>query len=171
MTVSRKGVGSKTLSVRIDNRLRECAKLLKGLGYKSESVSSKEFYEYLTWKAYLDDAVAIPNADLSNDYFVVHELVEISELKKMDIPIDKDTVVKHFICAVFEAHYVATEYELNYAVSKRDFDWVKRRLKDVRYWLEDDHIPKHMINRFEEIITRFEAEPIEIKQRSKTARL
>jgi hypothetical protein len=95
--------------------------------YNCEAISSKEFYEYLIWKVCSKNAIYIPNAGLSSDY-IVHELVEISKLKKRATraPIDRDTVVEHFNCAVFEAHYIATEYELNYAVSKRDFDWVKR---------------------------------------------
>lgn len=72
------------------------------------------------------DIVTLDNI-LSNEYFMVHEIVEISELKEMGIVIDKQTVMKHYP-KVYEAHLTAMDYELTFALNNRDYEWIKERL-------------------------------------------
>ncbi len=85
---------------------------------------------------------------------MIHEVVEMSELKKMGIPIRKDTVMK-FHPKVYEAHYTATEQELNYALSKKDFGWLKVRINHAKSWLQDDSMPQYLLPRCKATIKKF----------------
>lgn len=92
MIISRKGIVPQPLSSRIDNRIRKCAKLLKRLRYRSEPVSSKEFYErtksllevvnaalnkILAQEQVTNKKIA-PNSQVSKNYSVDELLIRIS---------------------------------------------------------------------------------------------
>jgi len=66
---------------RIARRIREVVEILKGLGYYPEKISSKEFHEYMTGETPAGDTITLEDV-LCNEFFMVHEVVEISELKK-----------------------------------------------------------------------------------------
>jgi len=153
MTNSRTGVSYEALSKRINEKLRDAIKILKGLGYESQHVSPKEFYDYMTGETPTGDTITIIDV-LGNDFLIIHEIVEISELKKMGIPIHRRTIMM-FHPKVYEAHYTATEYELNYALDKKDYDWLKVRINHAKSWLEDDYLPQHLVPRCKAIVKRF----------------
>jgi len=123
------------------------------MGYRAECISSREFYDYLTGETPTGDKITIHDI-LSNGYLVLHEIVEISELKKKGVSINKHTVMK-CLRRVYEAHYTATEHEFNYALSKRDFNWVKLRLNHAEAWLDDPYLPKELIKRCESLIREY----------------
>ncbi|MBS7654838.1 hypothetical protein KEJ43_07205 [Candidatus Bathyarchaeota archaeon] len=118
--------GSRTIFNRINVKIAETEGKLKTVGYGVEHVSAGEFYEYISGETPTGDIVTLDNI-LSNEYFMLHEIVEISELKKMGIVIDKQTVMKHYP-KVYEAHLTAMDYELTYAYNNRDYEWIKERL-------------------------------------------
>jgi hypothetical protein len=89
---------------------------------------------------------------LDNEYLMIHEVVEISELKKKGVPINKQTVM--MMHPNYETHYTATEHELDYAIDKKDFDWLKIRIDHAKSWLEDPDMPQHLIPRYETIIRK-----------------
>jgi len=153
MTDSRTGVSYGTVSKRINRKLRDAIKILKELGYESQHVSPKEFYDYMTGETPTGDTITIVDV-LGNDFLMIHEVVEISELKKMEIPIHRRTITM-FHPKVYEAHLTATEYELDYALDKKDYDWLKTRINHAKSWLEDDYLPEHLIPRCEAIVKRF----------------
>jgi len=153
MIDSRTGVSYDALSKRINKKLRDAIKILKELGYKSQRVSLKEFYDYMTGETPTGDAITIVDV-LGNDFLIIHEIVEISELKKMGIPIHRRTIMT-FHPKVYEAHYTAIEYELNYALDKKDYEWLKVRINHAKSWLEDDYLPQHLVPRCKAIIKRF----------------
>lgn len=142
-----------TLSKRINKKLRDAIKTLKELGYESQHVSPKEFYDYMTGETPTGDTITLVDV-LGNDFLIIHEIVEISELKKMGIPIHRRTIMM-FHPKVYEAHYTAIEYELDYALDKKDYDWLKVRIKHAKSWLEDDYLPQHLVPRCKAIIKRF----------------
>ncbi len=90
---------------------------------------------------------------LDNEYLMIHEVVEINELKKKGVPINKQTVL--MIHPNYETHYTATEYELDYALDKEDFDWLKVRINHAKSWLKDPDMPQYLILRCEAIIRKF----------------
>jgi len=153
MANSRMRVSYDALSKRINERLRDALKILKELGYESQHVSPKEFYDYMTGETPTGDTITIIDV-LGNDFLIVHEIVEISELKKMGIPIGRHTIIM-FHPKVYEAHFIATEYELDYALDKKDYDWLKVRISHAKSWLEDDYLPQHLVPRCRAILKRF----------------
>jgi hypothetical protein len=94
---------------------------------------------------------------LGNEYIMVHELAEISELKKMGRHIDKRVIVDSPKTVIYEAHFKAMELELEYALFKKDYYWVKVRLKQHKESvLEDDpNLPESLRPRGEEIFHKF----------------
>ena len=133
--------------------LRKATKTLKELGYESQNISPREFYDYMTGETPTGDAIIIVDV-LNNVFLMIHEVVEISELKKMRIPINKRTVVM-FHPKVYEAHYTATEYELDHALNEKNYDWLKVRVNNAKSWLEDDSMPPHLVPRCKAIIEKF----------------
>jgi len=85
---------------------------------------------------------------------MMHEIVEICELKKMKIPIDKDTVIKYHPI-VYGAHLTAAEWELKYALENKDFKWIRKRLKHAREWLNDELLPKQLLPKCKSLIDKF----------------
>ncbi|NIW11222.1 MAG: hypothetical protein GWN33_12220, partial [Gammaproteobacteria bacterium] len=67
-------------------------KLIQDLGYEAEDVSAKEFYDWMTGEIFSEDITTLRDV-LGNEYLMIHELVEISELKKMGRKIDKRVIV------------------------------------------------------------------------------
>jgi len=86
----------------------------------------------------LSDDVTTLRDVLGNEYLMVHELVEISELKKMGREIDKRVIIDSPKEIRYKAHFFAQEFEMNYAMAKKDYFWVKIRLRDHKKVLDTD---------------------------------
>jgi len=112
--------------------------MLKQLGYDCEYISSREFYDYMTGETPTGDVITLDDV-LRNEFLMVHEVVEISELKKMGISITKQTIM-NFYPKVYQAHLTAMDYELTHALNKKDYKWFKRRLAGVT--LDDPYLPQ-----------------------------
>jgi len=138
---------------RIATKLKEAQERLKEMAYESRQISPREFYDFMTGETPTGDTINILNV-LDNEYLMIHEVVEISELKRMGILIDKQTVMRIFP-EVYEPHYTATEFELDYALDKNDHNWLKIRIEHAKSWLEDDNMPQHLVERYKAMIKRF----------------
>lgn len=134
-------------------RVSEARKKLEELSYNVEGFSKLEFYNYMTGETPTGDVYTLENI-LENEYLMLHEVVEISELKKKDVPIDKQTIMK-FHPKVYEAHLTAAEYELTYAFNRKNYDWIKLRLKHAKDWLEDEYLPHELLPQCKYLIERF----------------
>lgn len=119
------------------NRMKTTTKLVKSLGYELEDVASQEFYDFMTGDIFSGDTTTLKDV-LENEYLMMHELVEISELKKMGRKIDKRVIVDSSKEVIYKAHFFAQEFEMNYALAKKDYSWVRLRLKHHRNVLNDD---------------------------------
>jgi hypothetical protein len=122
---------------KIRKRIETTTKLVKNLGYELEDVSVQEFYDFMTGENFSDDTTTLKEV-LENEYLMVHELVEISELKKMGRKIDKRVIVDSLKEVIYKAHFFAQEFEMNYALAKKDYSWVRLRLGHHRNVLNDD---------------------------------
>jgi hypothetical protein len=123
---------------RIKTKINEARRILKQLGYESESISPKEFYDFMAGETPTGDVITL-NDVLCNEFLMVHEVVEISELKKMGIPINKETVMVYYP-EVYKAHITAMDFELTHALNRRNYKWLKRRLAAVT--VEDPYLPQ-----------------------------
>ena len=139
----------------IDEKISRAEKAFKQLYYVAENVRAEEFYDYMTGEMFSDDITTLRDV-LDNEFLMVHELVEISELKKMGRTINKRTIMESPKTMIYEAHFTGMEYELNYALLKRNYSWVEKRLKDHHLVLIDDpHLPEELKPRGKAILERF----------------
>ena len=92
---------------------------------------------------------------LDNTFLMIHEVVEISELKKLGIPINEDTVMNGYPSPICETHYAATVWEFDHTLRKKDYDWLKVRIKHAKSWLEDPDTPQHLVPKLRALIEKF----------------
>ncbi|MBO3842585.1 MAG: hypothetical protein FGF48_09275 [Candidatus Brockarchaeota archaeon] len=134
-------------------KVRKAIKIARSLGYDCEDISPREFYDYMTGKTVSGDRITLEEV-LRSEFLMVHEIVEISELKKKGITIDNTTVVNRHSKTIYEAHLTAMEYEIKHAFNKGDLAYVKLRLIHVREWLDDENLPKELIQKLKSIIEK-----------------
>lgn len=144
------------MSNEIDSKIRKAAETLKAFGYGTIDVSAREFYDYMTGDIFSDDPTTLRDV-LGNEYIMIHELVEISELKKIGRRIDQRVIVDTPKIPFYSAHLNAMETELKYALSKGDTYWVKMRLKGFKDSVLDDdpNLPEKLRPRAEEIYEKY----------------
>lgn len=142
--------GFKVLQRVIEYKLAETSDALKQIRYSAERVMPEEFYNYLTGETPPGDTTAILDV-LDSEYLMVHEAVEISELKKMGVLVSDKTAMSAFP-KVLEAHCTATEIELNYARLRKNKMWLRERLQTAKNWLDDDTLPPQLAQRIRTIV-------------------
>jgi hypothetical protein len=139
----------------IKQRLKETGRLLIRISYTPQPLTSKEFFDYLTGETLTGDTTQIEDI-LTSDYLMIHEIVEISELKLRGIPIHRRTFLEHPL-AVYEVHLTATDYELKYALRQKDYDWLRLRLQQAECWFDDPHLPQQLVPKYRALLDRFSA--------------
>jgi hypothetical protein len=143
------------MSSQINSGIKKVVEALKQFGYDNVDVSAKEFYDYMTGEIFSDDPTTIRDV-LGNEYIMIHELVEISELKKIGRKIDKHVIMDTQRSTFYATHFNALETELKYALYKGDTYWVKFRLKLFKESEDDDpNLPKELRPRVEEIYEKY----------------
>ncbi|HUU07300.1 MAG TPA: hypothetical protein VMW88_02685 [Thermoplasmata archaeon] len=70
---------------------------------------------------------------------VVHELVEIENVKRMGLALTKDVIIRNPE-KVDEAHLIAAGIELELAASMKDVKHLRWRLEHIRMWSEDPSV-------------------------------
>jgi hypothetical protein len=140
----------------IDDKIKNARKALEAIGYVAEPVSAQEFYDYMRGEIFSDDPTTLDDV-LGNEYLMVHETAEMSELEKMGRQIDKRVIVGSPKTTIYDAHFTAMELELGYALFKKDYFWVKIRLRQHKESvLEDDpNLPETLRSRGEAIYEKF----------------
>jgi hypothetical protein len=111
----------------IEYRLEQTNELLGELEYDVTECSADEFYGYISRDTHHGKAVTVRDI-IGNEYLMFHEVVEVSELKRLGVPVGEDTHTKGPREKVYEAHLNAMEFELEYALLLEDYYWLKHRL-------------------------------------------
>ncbi len=140
----------------IEERIEATKKALQSISYVVKEVSAQEFYDYMTGEIFSEDPTTLDDV-LGSEYLMVHELAEMNELKKMGRTINKRVIVDSPKTAIYDAHFTAMETELEYALHKRDYFWVKIRLRHHEESVLDDdpNLPEEMRPRAEALYDRF----------------
>jgi hypothetical protein len=143
------------MSNEIDAKIRKAQETLKQFGHGPVDVSVEEFYDYMTGEIFSDDPTTLRDV-LGNEYIMIHELVEIGELKKIGRKIDKHVIMETPKIPFYTAHFNAMETELEYALHKGDTYWAKIRLRQHKESVLDDdpNLPEALRPRAEEIYER-----------------
>lgn len=77
---------------------------------------------------------------LKNRWLVIHELVEIQEIKRMRIRITKKFGLK-YNDRIDKAHIIATEMEIEAAGLSGDIEHIRKRFRNIKGWLDDPSTP------------------------------
>lgn len=117
------------------------------------AVTATELLAYFDGPAPSGDETTLEDV-LNNRWLLVHELVEISELKKMGLRISAQLLWDHEE-EVDLAHMTATEYELQLAHQAGDNNWVSRRLQGVYGWMQDESTVEVLKERCRQLLSRF----------------
>ena len=96
----------------IDSKIVKAKEALKQVGCDRIDVSAREFYDWMTGEIFSDDPTTLRDV-LGNEYLMIHELVEISELKKMGRTVDKRVIVGSPKTAIYNAHLTAMDRSSN----------------------------------------------------------
>jgi len=144
---------SKQLLERIRARINEISEILKENGYEPEKISEEEFYQYLTGETPYKEKYTLEDV-LKDNFLMLHEVVEISELKRMGIPVNKRTVIE-FHSKAYEAHLTATDVELSYAFKVKNFSWIRTRLEHLRTWEEDELLPPDLLPKVRQLLRKY----------------
>ena len=140
----------------IGSKIRIAKRELRRLGYVEKDVSAQEFFDYMTGEIFSEDPTTLRDV-LGNEFIMIHELVEISELKKLGARIDNRVIVDSPRTMIYAAHFTAMETELNYALLKGDTFWANLRLNQHKTSVFDDdpNLPQEMRPRAEEILKNY----------------
>ncbi len=141
---------------KIENKIKATKKALSSINYVVEVVPALEFYVYMTGEIFSEDTTTLADV-LGNEYLMVHELVEINELKKMRQTIDKRVIVDSPKTVIYDAHLTAMETEFTYALFKKDYFWVKIRLRQYKESVldNDPNLPEEMRPRAKTVFEKF----------------
>ncbi|UCH57133.1 MAG: TIGR04086 family membrane protein [Candidatus Bathyarchaeota archaeon] len=134
-------------------RIQETEPLIASRGYEQVPVEPQEFIDYLSRPTPTGEKTTVEQI-LGSRYLMVHELVEMSELKRSGIPL-KPEAVEEYLKIVYEAHFTAFEFELSMALEEDAGEWVADRISLVDSWIEDESMPPELIQVYLELKEKF----------------
>ena len=119
--------------------------LLRKAGYECHVTSSELVAWLKTDTPYLNPS---NESLLKNPYLVIHEAVEINEVKKMGLRITKDVIVRNME-RINDAHLTASIVEFDIAAKDAALDHLRSRYGDLRSWCEDPLLTPVQKERYE----------------------
>jgi len=139
----------------IECRLDQVYELLDELEYQLNKCTPRELYDYMTGETYSGDKITLLDV-IGNEYLLLHEAYEISELKRLGVEIGSKTLMEASKENIYEAHLNAMEFELDYALLLEDYYWLKHRLGRHEDVVNDDQwMPKGCKPRAREILENY----------------
>ena len=134
---------SSELSI-IQKKIDSTIEYLEKRNYSSLPVLALELVSYFEGDAPSGDAITLPMI-LNSKWLLLHEVIELSELKKKGFTISSQLLFDHSK-EVFSAHLTATSWELALASQDDDANWVQKRLEDIKSWLTDSSLPPDQVH-------------------------
>ncbi|HUT82786.1 MAG TPA: hypothetical protein VMZ29_16440 [Candidatus Bathyarchaeia archaeon] len=116
-------------------KISEIGKYLITNNYTPVDIYVQELQAYFEGDAPSGDSITLDMV-LQKKWLLVHEIIELSELKKQSFTINSNLLFTQ-PAEVFNAHLIATEWELALALKENDRQWIQKRLKDIQSWLAD----------------------------------
>jgi len=92
---------------------------------------------------------------LRNPYLVVHELVEVEEVRRKGLVLGKRTIVDN-LEGVDEAHLVATRLELRCAYAEGDSGHIRSRIPDIVAWMDDPGVSRLQKDEYRRLLAEAE---------------
>ncbi|NHJ06148.1 MAG: hypothetical protein EAX90_15075 [Candidatus Heimdallarchaeota archaeon] len=138
----------------IQIKIKAICEYLKEHRYPVEEIYAHELIAYFEGDAPSGDSITLEMV-LESRWLLIHEIIEINELKKHKLLISSELLVTKPLL-VFHAHLIATEWEFSLALHEGSNKWVKRRLNDVRTWLEDPSLPLDLSAKYQELLQKYD---------------
>lgn len=113
--------------------LREARALLRRHGHRCD-VSAADLIRWL----HTETPYPNPSFEeiIRNPFFVVHELIEIGEVRRKGLRITKHVIPRHPV-PINWAHLRAAEVEFEIAAEEGAWDHLRSRYRDLKAWCED----------------------------------
>ncbi|MHA1127228.1 MAG: hypothetical protein ACTSO7_17890 [Candidatus Heimdallarchaeota archaeon] len=136
----------------LQEKIDSVKRILQENNYAIGDIFASELIAYFEGEAPSGDVISLQDI-LNSSWLLIHELVEINELKKKGLEISSKLLFTHSE-VVFETHLIATEWELKLAAKGDDLDHVKNRIKDVKTWLEDPTLSSQLKKKCNDLLLR-----------------
>ncbi|MBK5112136.1 MAG: hypothetical protein KGD59_04485 [Candidatus Heimdallarchaeota archaeon] len=137
----------------IQKKIDTISDYLREHNYSIVEIQAKELISYFDGEAPSGDTITLEQV-LQSKWLLVHEVVEICELKKLGYSISFDLLVSKPI-EVFQAHLTATKWELQLAKKEGADEWIRKRLNNVRSWLEDPNLLPTFTSKCHELLQKY----------------
>ena len=134
-------------NINVINSIKNAKEILEKYGYICD-VSVEDLKKYFEADTIYSD-IRLDEV-LKHPLLLIHEIVEINEVKRMGLKLTKDVIIKNHE-VVDEAHLTAAEIELEIAKEIGDYKHIKYRLKHVRSWCEDPLVLPKLKDRYKEL--------------------
>jgi len=115
------------VSESIEYRLAQVFEVLRELEVAHNKCTAKQLYDYLTGETFSGEKNILREV-IGNEYLLIHEALELSELIEQGVEIDNRTLMEAPKEKIYEAHLNAMSLELEYALLLEDYYWLKHRL-------------------------------------------
>ena len=133
--------------------LRDARPILRRHGYDHD-ISAEDLLTYAEADTFYPSAISWDEI-LKDRSMVVHEIVEIAELKRMGLEITGDVIVRN-LEEIYEAHLRATEVEMGIALEIGDHGHVRSRLQAVEDWIGDPLMPSRLQAEYDDLYDRLQ---------------
>ena len=137
----------------LQRKIDEIVIILQEHNYDLTEVYSKDLINYFSFEAPTGDTTMLKDV-AENKWLLVHEIVEISELKKKKLPLSID-VFTAYHDELYECHVTATEWEFKLALISGEKAWIRKRISLVDMWLEVDSMSDDSRKRCKNIIQKY----------------
>lgn len=135
----------------LERAVQQARDALADTGYLANAELG-ELHAYFEAETIQDDVITMDEV-FRNPFLLMHELVEITEIKRQGLELRRDVIVENSEI-VYDSHMKAAEIELRLAEKAGNREHLRRRLKDVRNWCEDPLLPLPWKHRCEELLLR-----------------
>ncbi|ABL78738.1 hypothetical protein Tpen_1341 [Thermofilum pendens Hrk 5] len=136
----------------VEERVREVCGELRRRGFDCD-VSPEEFAAYMEADTYTGDRAGLWGV-VGNRYLLIHELAEISALKRMGYRVDRG-VLRRAYPDSYRAHLEAMDVELRVAAEEGDLGWVEARLRDLAGYLSDPLLPEGLAEEVGRLLRKY----------------
>jgi hypothetical protein len=134
----------------IERRINKAIQSLENLDYVGVNITAKDFITWMTADKFAEDKITVFDV-LESDNLMVHEVVEINEVKKNNIELNKRVLLDTPRVIIYESHILALKIELEYILQiYRD------RVKDLeQIVINDPYAPDAMKQKATTLLTYF----------------
>lgn len=147
---TREKMGASHRKKDVETAVAEGLMTLKSFGHLCD-VSARDFERWFQAETPYPDVTMEEVID--EPLLVMHEIVEIDEVKKSGLTLEKDAIITN-LELVDKAHFKAAQIEMEVALALGNRKHVSERLKDIRNWSWDPLTSPDMKRRYSDFADR-----------------